>query len=450
MGLFGSSGTRGVVGAEMTPEFVERLAAVVASYWDSSRIAIGRDSRLTGQMLANAASSGVASAGVDIDRVGIVPTPTLQWYLAREGIPGCMISASHNPPEYNGVKLFDDAGVELGGARLTQIETAYEDEQREWVTWNHTGTDRYVPEVTEGYVDATASALDAEAIRSADLTVAVDPGHGAGVRTSQLLCRKLGCRVLAVNDTLDGTFPGRAPEPVPESLGDLCRLVEASDANLGVAHDGDADRAMFVDEEGNVVSGDTALAVLADAVLDPGDTVVAAVNASLRLADAVADRRARLERTPIGSASIVERIKTCRGEGKRVPLAGEGNGGIFFPEYSLARDGAYAMGRMLELVAERPLSERAAEHSGYHLVRREVGYESIAARDRMIAAVDEYGKKGAAEVDRSDGVRLEYSDGWALVRASGTEPLIRVVAESEERRVAEKHAERLLDVLERA
>lgn len=450
MDLFGSSGTRGVVGTDLTPGFVERLAAVAATQWDAERVAIGRDTRRTGQMLANAASSGVASAGVDVERVGILPTPALQSYLATERIPGCMITASHNPPTDNGVKLFDAAGVELGGESLDRIETAFQARRRRRARWDETGIESRIEGVARDYVDEIVAAVDADAIRERSFTVAIDPGHGAGIHTTPQLCRALGCRVVSVNATVDGTFPGRSPEPVPAVLEDLCRLVRASDADLGVAHDGDADRAMFVDERGEVVDGDTLLALLAAAVVSPGDTVVTAVDASQRLVDTVRERRGTLERTPIGSANLVEGIRRCQGAGQQVPLAGEGNGGVFFPEHRVARDGAFVLARMLELVGERPLGERAAAFDEYHLIRRTIEYGSAEERARMVAGVDAFAATAEAHVDRTDGIRLDFEDGWALARPSGTEPLIRVIAEASHLETAERYADRLTDAVEAA
>ncbi len=444
MGLFGSSGTRGVVGEDLTPAFVERLAAVAATYWDAQRVAVASDTRATSEMLVNAASAGIASTGVHVDRLGVIPTPALQDYLETNGIPGCMITASHNPPEYNGVKLFGADGLEMVGNTLQRVERAFDARHRVRAGWDRVGRERTVAEVIDRYVDGIIAAVDSERIIDAELTVVIDPGHGAGIESSARLCRRLGCKVIGINDTIDGSFPGRRPEPAAEALEELTMAVRASEADIGVAHDGDADRAMFVDETGAVVDGHTTLAILAAACVEPGDVVISAVDASQRLADVVADRGGTLERTAIGSARIVERIRERQSARERIPLAGEGNGGIFLPEIRPTRDAALVLARMLELVCEQPLSVRAAAHGEYHLVRRTVSYRSTDERARMLAGIEAFASDVEATLDRTDGIRAAFDDGWVLARPSGTEPVIRIVAEADDPARAERYVSDLL------
>ena len=444
MGLFGSSGVRGVVNEELTAGDVLRLAAVVTSHWGADHVAVGRDTRIASEAYANAASSGAASVGATVDRVGVIPTPGFQRYLRSNGLPGMMITASHNPPRYTGVKLFDAEGIELGGTRLDAVETVLAEDRWTPVDWAAVGTERRVEGAVEDYIDAVRRVVDEEAIAAAEPTVVIDPGHGAGCGTTARLCRDLGCRVITLNDTPDGRFPGRQPEPIPAVLDDLCTLVNANDADLGVAHDGDADRAVFVDENGAVVPGDSVLALLAAAFVEPGDAVVAAVNASDRLAAAVEANGGRLERTPIGSAAIVSRVRELMAEGTSVPVAGEGNGGIFLPDHGLVRDGLLVTAVVLGMTVERPLAVRAEEHTGYHLVRRELPYESVTEREQILEALEQLAAEAPGPVNRTDGVRIERDDGWTLARASGTEPVIRVVAESGDPDRAARYADELI------
>jgi phosphomannomutase/phosphoglucomutase len=431
MERFGSSGVRGVANDEVTPALVSRVARAAATVWDADRAAVARDTRTTGPMLADAAASGLASAGTDAERLGVLPTPALQAYADREGIPGVMVTASHNPPEYNGVKLFEADGAGVPVERLERVESVIDEGAYAVAGWEAVGASRRVGGVAREYVADVVDAVDADRIADADFTVALDPGHGAGAETSPELFDDLGCRVVTVNAQPDGRFPGRDPEPVPDSLGDLRALVEAADADLGVAHDGDADRATFVDERGEAVSGDAAFAALAAAELDAGDVAVSAVNASGRLVEAVEDAGARLELTPVGSTHIASRVRELRAAGERVPVAGEGNGGVFFPERRLSRDGAYTAARFLELLADEPASAVLAPHAGYHNVRETVAYDSAAERAALLEAVGAYAAaaEGAA-VTTTDGHRLDFEDGWVLARPSGTEPLVRVTAEA--------------------
>ncbi|AFZ72887.1 phosphoglucosamine mutase [Natronobacterium gregoryi] len=430
MEVFGSSGTRGVANDELTPAFVLRVAKAAGTAWGVDRVAIARDTRYTGRMLADAAASGLASTGTDVDRLGVVPTPGAQFYAEREAIPVIVVTASHNPPQYNGIKLVGSDGVELAVSDLERIEEALLAEAYTVAPWDGTGRVREVEGVTDDYVDALLEAVDRETIADAELTVALDPGHGAGSLTSPGFFRELGCRVVTVNSQPDGHFPGRDPEPVPENLAELGRLVRATDADVGIAHDGDADRAIFFDENGEYVEGDATLAALAAAELEAGDTTVSAVNVSQRLVDVVDDVGAELELTPIGSTNIITRIEELEAKDSRVPIAGEGNGGIFFPGYRLSRDGAFTAARFLELVAERPVSEIVAPYGGYANVRRNIEYESTAERDAMLDAAANHAHAADADLNTRDGYRLDYGDAWVLARPSGTEPLVRIYAEA--------------------
>jgi len=447
MKVFGSSGVRGVVNEELTPGFALRVAAAAGTVLGADRVAVARDTRHTGEMLVDAVSSGLASVGADVDRLGIVPTPGLQAYCEREGVPGVMVTASHNPPAYNGLKLIGGDGVELTRDRLDTVEGRL-DSDPERVDWHRVGTRRRVETARRHYREQLLAAVDREAIGSADLAVALDPGHGAGALTSPGFFRELGCSVLSVNAQPDGRFPGRDPEPVAETLGDLCRLVETTDADLGVAHDGDADRAIFVDETGSLVEGDAALAALAAAELDAGDVVVSAVNASQRLVDVAESVGADLHLTAIGSTNLITAIRSLQREGRHVPVAGEGNGGVMFPDYRVSRDGAYTAARFCELLVDRSASGIAAAHDGYHNVRRKVGYDDAEERAAMLSAVEAFATATEADVDTTDGYRLDYGDAWVLARPSGTEPVLRVYAEARERERAEDLAARMLDAIE--
>ncbi|SDF26610.1 phosphoglucosamine mutase [Halorientalis regularis] len=430
MEIFGSSGVRGVANEYLNPEFVCNIAQAAGSVWDADTVALARDTRTTGEMLGNAAASGLASVGSDVHRLGVIPTPGLQAYCERVGVPGVMITASHNPPQYNGVKLVGADGIELSRGTLERVEERLLAEDFDSVAWNGTGREERIDDARDRYVEQLLAAVDRERIADADLTVALDPGHGAGSLTSPRIFRELGCDVVTVNAQPDGHFPGRDPEPVAENLANLGRLVRAADADVGVAHDGDADRAIFFDEHGEFIEGDGALAALAAAELGPGDTAVSAVNVSQRLVD-VADRAgAALSLTAIGSTNIITRIRNLQADGESVPVAGEGNGGILFPDYRITRDGAYTAARFLELLAEQPASEVVAPYDDYQLLRTDVKYETDDERRRLLDAVEAVARDADATLDTTDGYRLDYGDSWVLARPSGTEPVIRVYAES--------------------
>ncbi len=451
MELFGSSGIRGVALRYLTPALVLDIAKAAGTVWDADRVAVARDTRTTGELFANAAASGLAAVGCDVDRLGVVPTPAVGNYCEANGVPCVLVTASHNPPEFNGIKLVGDDGVELSVGVLERVERRVLDDEYDVADWRTAGETSRVAGAVDDYVDQLVDAVDAAAVADADLTVAVDPGHGAASTAAPRVYRELGCEVVTVNATPDGHFPGRESEPVPENLASLSRLVATSDADVGIAHDGDADRAVFVDENGAFVDGDTSLAAMADACLEPGDAVVSAVNVSQRLVDVCDANDADVELTPIGATNIITRTRELHEAGTNVPVAGEGNGGVFFPPYRLARDGAYIGARFLELLAAGgdPVSEAVAPYADYHFVRINVEYEDGEERDEMLSAARAYVETADAEPNTTDGYRLDYGDAWVLVRPSGTEPKIRVYAESADADRAERLARDMRVTLER-
>src|SRR6056297_488249 len=450
MKVFGSSGARGVAGRDLTPEFVLRVATAAGTVWEADRAAVATDTRTTGQLFADASAAGLASVGLDVDRLGPTPTPAVSHYCEREAIPGIILTASHNPPEYNGVKLVGSDGVELSVDVLELIEDRVLTEEFDTSTWESVGRTTTVETATGDYVESLLGAVDRETIADAELTVALDPGHGAGTFASPEFYRRLGCRVVTVNAQPDGRFPGRLPEPVPENLADLGRLVRSTDADIGIAHDGDADRSVFVDETGRFINGDASLAALAEHELGEGDATVAAVNVSQRLVD-VCDRvGAALELTPIGATHIITRVKELWAEGRSVPIAGEGNGGVFFPNHRLVRDGPYIGAKFLELIADRPASEVVEPYQAYHNERINLTYESEAELHALLDAATNYVETSDVEATTIDGYRLDYGDGWVLVRPSGTEPKVRIAAEATTLDRATDLAEEMAAALEAA
>ncbi|MFW6382598.1 MAG: phosphoglucosamine mutase [Haloferacaceae archaeon] len=458
MELFGSSGTRGVALSDLTPSLVLKIARAAGSEWDTGRAAVARDTRTTGGLFADAAAAGLAAAGRDVDRLGISPTPAVCRHCRREGVPAVLLTASHNPPEFNGVKLVGPDGVELDVSALVRVENRVLSEEFAPTDWRGAGETSHVDGVNRRYVEELLAAVDREAIADAELTVALDPAHGAGALTSPEFFRELGCRVVTVNAQPDGHFPGRLPEPVPEHLEDLRRLVRAADADVGIAHDGDADRAIFVDENGEYVEGDASFAALAAATLEPGDVTVSAVNVSQRLVDVCADVGADLELTPIGATNIVTRVRelwtddAADRERRRVPIAGEGNGGLFFPEEALVRDGALIGARFLELLAAEgaTVSEVVEPYREYANVRYNLEYATESELEAMLTAAEEYASTADASLDTTDGYRLDHGDAWVLVRESGTEPKVRIYAEARAESRARTLGDDLFKALDRA
>ncbi len=424
--LFGTNGIRGVVGQEMTVDLALRMGKSIGSVFAPGPVAVGRDTRTSGPMLRDAVVAGILATGHDVVDAGVLPTPGVQ-YLVHTGTfsGGVIVTASHNPAEFNGIKVVDPQGMEISRPEEERIEAAYFQGSFRLADWKGVGHVRVDGTAVGTYLDGIGSKVDSGAIRGAGLRVVVDCGSGASCETSPALLARLGCEVISLNGHPDGTFPGRPPEPVRENLGALLREVRASNAHLGVAHDGDADRAIFVDERGEFVFGDRSLALVAkDIVSRRGGVVVTPVSSSRCLEDVVRAAGGTVVYTKVG-APIVARVMVERG----AVFGGEENGGMIFPEHQFCRDGAMTMAKVVDILARarRPLSELLAEIPAYSLHKTSVRYkaperDAILARLKALAA--------GLRVEDTDGIKVHYDDGWVLVRPSGTEPIFRVFAEA--------------------
>src|SRR2546428_591298 len=244
--LFGTNGIRGIVGPEMNADLALKVGRAIGTSFGGGTVVLGRDTRLSGPMLARAAASGLMSAGCDVIDLGVVPTPSEQYFLAKSGHlkGGVVVTASHNPREFNGIKALDARGMEMRREDEEAIESIFFDGTFHVAAWSEVGSIRSDDGANHQYLEAILAKVDVAAIRKSAFTVVVDPGNGAGCVVTPYLLRSLGCRVISLNAQPDGAFPGRMPEPIPDHLGDLMRVVSEVHADLGIAHDGDGDGAM--------------------------------------------------------------------------------------------------------------------------------------------------------------------------------------------------------------
>ncbi|WP_435096117.1 phosphomannomutase [Halarchaeum sp. P4] len=429
MDLFGTAGIRGSAQSRVTPDLALEVARAAGRNADA--FVVGRDGRVTGDALAAAVSAGLTSAGADVTVVGQVPTPALAW--ASRGRHGVMLTASHNPPEDNGIKLFDD-GVEYGDAQEAAVEDAVA-AGTEPARWNEWG-ERERDEILADYRDAVADYARGHGASLDGLTVAVDCGNGmASVATPQVL-RDLGAHVVTLNANVDGHFPGRPSKPTPETIRDLRSFVAEGDADIGLAHDGDADRIVVVDSDGDVVHEDTVVAVLAEHYTRTSDVanpvVVTTPNASARVDERVTEAGGRVERVRLGA--LHEGIKAARSEGGDVVFAAE-------PwKHIHTRFGGWIDG----VASAAVLSRLVADAGGLDALRAPVTerpYRKVSVEcpdDLKAAVMDALAEDlptafADADVETEYGVRLAFPDGsWTLVRPSGTEPYVRVYAESDD------------------
>lgn len=433
------SGMRGHVGTDLTPELVARHAAALGAWARQAGkplVVVGRDARTSGAMFASAAAAGLQSVGCDVIDIGIVATPTTQLAVEHHHAgAGLMISASHNPVEWNALKLIGPDGVFLNaevGARVRDL--AEQGPQR--AGWDGLGQVRHDDRAIARHLEQvlTLPWIDVEAIRARQFRVALDCVHGAGGLVIPQLLTRLGCVVAAIGTEPDGRFP-REPEPVPENLGALADVVREHRADIGMAVDPDVDRLALVDETGRPIGEDYTLAFAVRAVLGRSATpererVVMNLSTSLVVDDAARAFGATPVRTPVGEAHVAAGIRA-----ERSLIGGEGNGGVILPELHIGRDAPVGVALVLQYLTASggPVSALVQAAPRYHIVKAKVprGADLQAAYRRL---TDQYPDAAA---DRRDGLRLAWPDRWVHLRPSGTEPVIRIIAEAPTAEAAE-------------
>ena len=438
--LFGTNGVRFVPGVSHDLDFVISLSEAIGTYFGSGEILLGQDGRISSPALANAAASGLLSSGRDVAEAELVPTPALQYGVRSMGFRGgVMITASHNPAMYNGLKVASHDGIEVPRLDEQRIEKIYSDRSQTKADWKTIGVARPEPSVVRNYLNGIRSKVDVKAIADRKLTVVMDLGNGAQSVAAPYLVESLGCKLITINSVVDGNFPGRGPEPTPDSLGDLSSAVKSVGADLGVAYDGDGDRSIFCDENGNVLWGDQTGCFLADYVLGKhkGGTIVTSV-ASSQATEAVAKRHgAKVLRTKVGSVDVARTIV------ERSALFGfEENGGCLYQPFMAVRDGGMTTALMLECLAGKGMS--FAKSLGFVVPRFHQSKSKVESSPKSLPAVMKAVERMAkGEVERTDGVKIwtdEHS--WVLVRPSGTEPIVRIFAESETQEGADQLVKR--------
>ncbi|NOT09877.1 MAG: phosphoglucosamine mutase [Gemmatimonadales bacterium] len=453
------SGMRGIVGTDLTPELVARHAAALGAWAKASGkplVVLGRDSRTSGEMFAHAAIAGCQSAGCNVIDLGVVPTPTTQLAVEyHHAGAGLILTASHNPIEWNALKLVGPDGIFLDASAGEAVRAlAGQEGGPPRAGWDGIGSLRHDPEAIARHLDLVLALpeIDQALIRSRRFSVALDCVRGAGGAVIPELLGRLGCEVHGINLETDGRFP-REPEPIPENLSELGKLVRTTGAQIGMAVDPDVDRLALVDEQGNPIGEDYTLAFAVRAVLGVSrevgksvaastdlptyrltpPTVVANLSTSLVVEDAARDGGARFLRAPVGEANVAKAMKE---EGALI--GGEGNGGVILPKLHVGRDAPLGVALILQHLAleNRPVTALVGAAPKYRIVKAKIkrGADLQAAYKALKVRFPD------AQVDERDGLRLAWRDRWVHLRPSGTEPVIRFIAEAP----TEQEAETLL------
>ncbi len=424
--LFGSSGVRGTVNIALTPQLACKVGLAAATHAKAKKALVARDTRVSGLMLEDALVSGLMAAGADVSLVGMVPTPALAYLTKVLGADvGFMLTASHNPPQYNGIKVFSSDSLSYTDESQEAVEKIVDTKAFKLADWRSLGTPSIV-DVSQRYVDMVVKAA---ALRK-KWRVVVDPGCGATFNVAPAILKALGCKITALNAQPDGYFPARKSEPTAESLIGLSQVVKALGADVGLAFDGDGDRAAFVDDEGAFVDFDRALAAYSACVLkrSGGGIVVTNVEASMCVETIAEKYGGKVVRTRVGDVYVSEAMKRVG-----AVFGGEPCGAWVHPYFHWCPDGPLSAVLMLRALEEegKSLREFISEVPEYVTLRENLAVKNE-VKKKVVAELEKTITKAFPEFkdfSTVDGVRLALKNGWLLIRASGTEPLVRVTVE---------------------
>jgi phosphomannomutase len=432
------SGARGIVGRTMTPEVAAAYGGAFGSFLKATtgkarpRVVVGRDGRISGPPLAAAAIGGLTATGCDVIDIGVAMTPTVGVMIGHHRADGGLtITASHNPIQWNGIKCLDGDGLAPPPAIAKEIVDRFKARRIDWCGPLETGHVSEDLTAARVHVDRVLANVDVAAIRARRFTVVLDSVNGSGCLGGRMLLEELGCRVEHIFGEMTGVF-GHVPEPLAENLVDLAGAVRgAPGAACGFAQDPDADRLAIVDERGTFIGEEFTLVLAALRMLQrKGGGTLAANLSTSRMVDDVAARfpGSHVVRTAVGEANVVAGLRPAKGI-----LGGEGNGGVIFPPVCWVRDSLTAMALVLELLAHegKPLSAVVAGLPRYAMVKRKMELASVGGMAAVAPALARVKAAFAKErISDVDGVRVDFADGWVHLRASNTEPIVRVIAEA--------------------
>ena len=422
--LFGTNGVRGVFSEDFTLEFVNELVMSLAAYFKKGKILVGYDGRHSSPIVAKIVSSALNYSGLDCYVAGLVPTPCLEYATKKLGYDGgLMITASHNPPQYNGIKPVASDGVEISREDERKIEQIFDEKN-----WNHTtifGKTFEETNAISAYLDGITSLINVDMIREKKFKVCLDLGNGAQSVTAKQLCEKLGCDVNTINEMIDGDFPGRGSEPTPQNLDELSKLVVDTNSDFGIAFDGDGDRSIFCDENGKILTGDSSALLLCDYLLQqhPNSQVVTCLNSGNTIEKITEKSNSHVVRTKVGSVEVSRRMVTDNA------LVGyEENGGFMFGKHNHVRDGAMTLALMLDHLSKSTssLSKNIASLPPNYTTKTKM--ECSTEQSKLVI---EKLLKEFPDSDTSDGIKITVDEkNWVMIRPSGTEPIIRIYGES--------------------
>jgi phosphomannomutase/phosphoglucomutase len=424
--FFGTNGIRGVFSEDFTLEFVHDMTLAIGTYFGKGPILIGYDGRESSPVICKVVSSALNSIGIDCNVAGIVPTPCLEFAVKALGYSGgFMITASHNPPQYNGIKPCANDGVEISREDELKIEDIYL--QKNWLQkpakWGITGTEN---RTIETYLKGIISHVDSKLIESKHFKVVLDLGNGAQAVSAPNFCELLDCETFLVNQKIDGTFPGRGSEPTPQNLSELSKIVQENNADVGIAFDGDGDRSIFCDNNGDILTGDKSALLLTQHILkkNPNSLVVTCLNSGSNIEVLAEKFGSKVIRTKVGSVEVSRKMVPTN-----ALIGFEENGGFMYGKHNQVRDGCMTLALMLDLLATsgKSLSEEISNLPPSFTTKDKVPCSAEKIPNLISSLYKEF-----PDSDISDGIKITLDPkNWVMIRPSGTEPIVRIYAEAE-------------------
>lgn len=436
----GISGVRGIAGDSLTPEVCLAFAKAFGTYLKGGSVVIGTDTRTSSEFIKGIVMQGLLSSGCRVHDLGIVPTPTVGITVRElKADGGVIITASHNPPEWNGLKFIREDGIFLNQKQAEKLINLYESGKFETGSGGQVKTYKGAADL---HIRKILKAISPVKIRARKFRVALDSVNGAGSVITVQLLKKLGCTVIPINTKLNAPFP-HGTEPTPKNLVELCEVVRSGRADIGFGQDPDADRLAFVNEKGEALSEEYTLALCVKSVLASRITGKKVVVTNLSTTRAIEDVAKSLGgvviRTKIGEVHVAEEMKSVRSA-----IGGEGNGGVIYPKVGYNRDSLTAIALILGYLAKtgKPISELVKELPTYFIVKKKVDCRTLLEAEEMIDRAREFYKKET--LDLTEGVKVYFKRSWIHIRASNTEPIVRIIAEAPTFEEAEKLTEDLI------
>jgi len=443
------SGTRGIVGQNLTPTIAAQYASAFGTFLKNQHtgkrqklsVCLGRDSRASGQMLNSAVTAGLCAVGINVIDLGIVTTPgtgVMVKHLEADG--GVVITASHNPIEYNGIKCLLAGGIAPPPQTANQIKQLFLQKNLTFVSSNDCGEISYNQQTDEIHINKVLNIVDEKAIAKNKFKVVLDSVNGAGGPVTDKILNELGCQISTINQQPTGLF-AHSPEPIAENLSELCKQVEQKQAQVGFAQDPDADRLAIVDECGNYIGEEYTLALAAEFIFSK-KTGTAVTNLSTsRMIDDIAEKAGgAVIRTPVGEANVVEAMVENNGI-----IGGEGNGGVIDLRVGQIRDSLVAIALILQIMTEtnKTISQLTSEIGGYYMTKQKFPADKAQAQQILDIAKRTFSD---AKLNTTDGCRFDFDHSWLHLRTSNTEPVMRLIVEAKDQSTAQKYIEAVADI----